>query len=448
MQKLKFTKISKEGYSVCNTEKETIFSFGVLPNEYAIGNILVKKKKKFISPEIIENPSPFRIKPRDSSFLSTSFWQIATYEWQCKQKYKMLSDLFPGKQIDEFVQASQRWGYRNKVEYSFMENDGKLTLAFFDRLQKGKLIPVTYFSLVSEKVNLVAKSVLLWLIKFQIPEIALKSLTLRESKTDGRIIALLLFRHREKIPLDCSTIKQIPNLNACIVAYSNPKSPASNIDEVFFKYGRCELDEKIGARNFSYPIDGFFQNNLEMFPKILERMNEKLYGEILSEKASRLNPGIESPNMLSRISDSINLKILELYSGVGAIGQSLSNNKLNITAVDISDTNIDYAHKNARQNYLENYVSIVSHSEKIEESFFQDVDVLILDPSRPGLHPKVIKNIQKYEPHWIIYMSCNPITQSEDISKLLECYRINFLGGYDFYPQTPHLESLVILNKK
>ncbi|HOJ86821.1 MAG TPA: hypothetical protein PLN68_07850, partial [Elusimicrobiales bacterium] len=73
---------------------------------------------------------------------------------------------------------------------------------------------------------------------------------------------------------------------------------------------------------------------------------------------------------------------------------------------------------------------------------------LVLDPPRAGLHNKVIKNIMKNLPRKIAYISCNPITQGRDLNFLLEKYKINFVAGFDFYPNTPHMENLVLLEKK
>jgi tRNA/tmRNA/rRNA uracil-C5-methylase (TrmA/RlmC/RlmD family) len=75
-----------------------------------------------------------------------------------------------------------------------------------------------------------------------------------------------------------------------------------------------------------------------------------------------------------------------------------------------------------------------------------DVDVLVLDPPRVGLHPKLIEHIRTKLPPRIIYLSCNPETQARDYSALADMYAIDYIEGFDFYPQTPHCESLLVLS--
>jgi 23S rRNA (uracil1939-C5)-methyltransferase len=301
---------------------------------------------------------------------------------------------------------------------------------------------------VSKEVNIIAVQILEWINQNKIAEVGLKSLTIRESKSTGKCMALLLFRHREKIPSDFEKLKTIKNLSGIMVAYSNPKSPASNIDEIFFKYGKLELSENIGNINLSYPIDGFFQNNLHIFPKVLARMNDLLYSHIIEEKTKLKHPEISNSHLLNKLSENIKLKILELYCGIGTIGLCLSNKNTEIIGVDNISSNILYCQKNIKKNNIKSYQPILSASEKIDEIYFENVDLVILDPARVGLHHKVIKNLLKHKPNWIFYLSCNPVTQAHDVLLLSEEYSIKFLGGYDFYPHTPHLECLILLKRK
>jgi len=448
MIKVRFEKISVDGVAVGFYNNHEVYAFSVFPGEVVYGDIITKKKRRYLIPKIVENPHPSRIEPKDKSYLSTSTWQVASYEWQVEQKKKILQELYHDHEIDEFVSPLKIWGYRNKVEFSFSNDGEKVSLAFFDRLKKGEKILVDKFSLVDSEVSRIANDVCCWINRNKIPHDALKSLILRQSKTDGRVIGLLLFTHIEKIPIDCSSIANIRGLSGIMVAYSDPRSPVSNVDQVFFRYGNLELKETIGKFEFIYPIDGFFQNNLELFPYVISRMNELIETDVLLRKVKTLNPEIESLSLLDKLSKNVKLKALELYCGIGTIGICLAGPNLQIIGVDISESNVNYAYRNIKKNEVDNYSVVLSPSEKINETYYEDLDLLIVDPPRAGLHPRVIKNILRYKPNWIMYLSCNPITQLNDLQKLFEFYSIEFLGGYDFYPQTPHLESLILLKNK
>ena len=73
---------------------------------------------------------------------------------------------------------------------------------------------------------------------------------------------------------------------------------------------------------------------------------------------------------------------------------------------------------------------------------------LIVDPPRAGLHEKVTFKILETLPERIIYLSCNPVTQARDIARLSEKYVISYHRGYNFFPRTPHIEHLVVLDIK
>jgi 23S rRNA (uracil1939-C5)-methyltransferase len=71
---------------------------------------------------------------------------------------------------------------------------------------------------------------------------------------------------------------------------------------------------------------------------------------------------------------------------------------------------------------------------------------IIVDPPRAGLHEDVIDALLKTLPERIIYLSCNPVTQARDVARLAEKYGIKAHQGYNFFPRTPHIEHLIVLD--
>lgn len=443
--KVYFEKVNLKGYSVGFVKDQEVLALGVLPGETAIGELKTINKKKILIVKEIINPRKDRQKPFDATYLSTSPWQIFSYATQINIKKSIIQGLFVNKDIDEFLPADEILYYRTKVEFSFDELNNKVILAFFDRLNKYKKIPVDNFKLVEPLVMDVASSILKWINRNNIPAKSLKTLTLRQSKKDKSVIGILLFKHREQIPYNCTDLSKIKNLAGILVGYSNPKSPASKVDEVFYQLGNLELTEKIGNLSFVYPYDGFFQNNLELFPKVLSKINDLIVTSVLFEITKRNNPEIYSHNLIDKLAENTTLNIIELYSGVGTIGISLCKRNFNIVGIDILESNIEYARINAKLNKCDNYEAICLAAEKVPDDYLKNTDVLIVDPSRPGLHPKLIKTILRTKPKYIFYLSCNPSTLHSDIKLLQDYYVIDFLGCYDFYPNTPHIEVLVML---
>ena len=75
-------------------------------------------------------------------------------------------------------------------------------------------------------------------------------------------------------------------------------------------------------------------------------------------------------------------------------------------------------------------------------------EVIILDPPRAGVHPDVIKTILNAAPQRIVYVSCNPATQARDVQLLDEKYAVKKIQPVDMFPQTHHVENVILLEKK
>ena len=87
----------------------------------------------------------------------------------------------------------------------------------------------------------------------------------------------------------------------------------------------------------------------------------------------------------------------------------------------------------------------------LNDDFIQEhgrPDVIITDPPRAGMHPDVVKTILRAAPERIVYVSCNPATQARDLKVLDEAYRVVAVQPVDMFPHTPHVENVVLLEKK
>lgn len=427
---IEFNSISPEGYAVGAFKDKQIYAFGILPGETATGEVVNKKKKYYLRVEEIIKPSSERIPPKESHYLSCSPFQIANYEFQIQLKSEMMRKSFEEENVEvgswkDFVCPKDHWGYRTKIEYSFVSDENGLNFCFFERLKKFKRIKLEPTCLLmSEQTNAIALRILKKLNEYRYTEFDMKSLTLRESKTNGAVMAVLLFKkeHSEfEMEIDWD--------GGMLTAFSDPRSPASRIDLIYWKKEKDYLEEEVLGKRFRYGVESFFQNNLEMYENALHVIRDALLGIKTSGQGQ-------------------NFKILDLYSGIGSIGLSLCDLVNEVTGVEIIPEAIEFANLNAELNQIKNYKAILSPSEKINPETFEGKDIVILDPARPGLHQKVIDMLNNAKPKWIIYLSCNHITQSRDIASLQENYIVESLQGYDFYPNTYHLESLAILKLK
>jgi len=415
---VEFTKIVGEGKSLGRKDGKVVFAYGVIPGETAIIKVNIEKRN-FIEGEVFEikNKSPYRIEPLEDHFLSCSPWQIIDYKKQIEYKKKLIEDLLiqTTKEniiLDKFYPAKDIWKYRTKIEYSFTESDGNLYLAFHKRGDYStKLKLKDGCILIDDGSNKLALSIVDKLNEKKISSSILKTIIIRSSKRYNEKIASIFVKDKDfsfDFDKDVNLI------------YSNPISSISSVDGII-KKGKDFLSERICGMDFKYGFDCFFQNNIELFEKALYEMRDFI--------------GLPS-------------KVVDLYCGVGVIGIVVGKNAKELILVESNQSSSKYAAINIELNNLLNAKIINSLTEDLNQSDFFETEVLIVDPPRSGLHKKVIKNIFKYLPQKIVYLSCNPITQGRDLNFLLEKYSIKKSIGFDFYPNTPHMESLIFLEKK
>jgi len=398
-----------------------VFVWGALPDEKALVQI-TKKKSSYaegVALEIISSSSE-RIAPKDgTSYLSTSPWQIMSLETEQRYKAALIEEAFELHDIVlpnpiEVYSDGKEYGYRNKVEFSFWHDTDThtLSLAFFRRGTHGKL-PVDGTSLAVDAINSKGQEVLAVLNDLGIEGRALKTLLIRAA-ADGTT-AWQLYVKDEDFDAEAVLKKLSENENGEII-FSNPKSPASVITKRLTAPVAPLSDSVLGVP-FHYATEGFFQINLPVYEQSLKDMSEWI------------EPG---------------KSVVDLYSGVGSIGLTIGGDdvtlvELNEHAVREMERNIELLGKKAK--------AVLAASEQALDYITGD-KTIIVDPPRAGLHEDVIYRLIDEKPDRIIYLSCNPVTQARDIARLAEVYGIKAHQGYNYFPRTPHIEHLVILDKK
>ena len=136
---------------------------------------------------------------------------------------------------------------------------------------------------------------------------------------------------------------------------------------------------------------------------------------------------------------------LDLYAGVGTIGLTIGGG--NVTLVEINADAVREMQRNITELDRTDARAVLAPSEQALDHI-TGKEIVIVDPPRAGLHPDVIATLLQQLPPRIIYLSCNPVTQARDVRLLQEKYHIVHHRGYNFFPRTPHIEHLIILDKK
>ncbi len=399
------------------------FVWNALPGEDVTFEV-TKKRRGTIEGIVTEihSPSLDRILPRESTYLSTSPWQMMTWEAEqrykgdvAKETYKKLGGFDVGE-IEIVGDEASMYGYRNKMEFSFFTKtaDAPIELAFYERGKSWKQ-PAEGSALALPEINTVAIRIRDWLRGEGIDRRELKTLIVR-GDGEGHVIAGLFVKE----VIDVAGYPELDDtLRGFHVYYSNPKSPASVITDVLYSSGDEALAVSLRGRRMGFGLMGFFQVNVPIFERVINRIASVV---------------------------PASLPVVDLYSGVGSIGLSLAGER-DVTLVESWEEATRYAKQNAAANDITRVRIVTSPAEKAIEEIKSDA-ALIVDPPRTGLHSDVVQAINAKRPPSIVYLSCNLSTQARDVALLLESYSITHTELSNFFPRTPHIEGLIVLKAK
>lgn len=183
-------------------------------------------------------------------------------------------------------------------------------------------------------------------------------------------------------------------------------------------WGTTTLTDTILDVPFTYATDGFFQINIPVYEQALRDMKQWI---------EPTKPAVD------------------LYSGVGTIGLTIGGE--HVTMVEINEHAVREMKRNITALQREEAAkAILAPSEDALEHITTEATIIV-DPPRAGLHEDVIQKLLEVGPDRIVYLSCNPVTQARDVARLAERYGIKAHRGYNFFPRTPHIEHLIVLDR-
>ncbi|CAK9837280.1 tRNA (m5U54) methyltransferase Trm2 [Schizosaccharomyces pombe] len=194
--------------------------------------------------------------------------------------------------------------------------------------------------------------------------------------------------------------------------------------------------EQFGDLSFTFPAGAFFQNNNSILEKFTSYVREQL-----------LNPFGRKEHQRPKY-------FVDAYCGSGLFSVACSKGFLSVIGVEISADSVRYAEENAKRNNVSNATFIVGQAEKIFSSIETPPNetAMVIDPPRKGCDQSFLNQLLEYSPYRIVYISCNVHTQARDVGFLLSqekgrSYKIDEIRGFDLFPQSHHVESILTLTK-
>lgn len=376
-------------------------------------------------------------------------WQQMAYEAQLREKERRVFEAF-GKSIDvrPILSAPQIYRYRNKMEFTFSENRGGTR---YLGLMIAQCEPYVYNTeechLCNPWFSDVLQLVRFWwetsgLKAYNPPrdEGTLRYLTLREGvRTGQKMVVLNVSGHPDYAPnrlqLD-SLVRAVQSAlpgdipSIFLRVHQAKKGRPTNFYEMHLAgpdHIVEELHLKRGKLLFKISPVSFFQPNTFQA--------ERLYDTVLG-LLEPLNPRL----------------IYDLYCGTGTLGMAAAQMAATeVIGIELSPEAILDAEENVRRNCIKGCTFLQGDVGKtltalLAKPNFVKPDVVIVDPPRAGLDPLAIHHLRTLLPKAILYVSCNPLTQAENIQELLQSgYRIEALQPVDQFPHTYHIENIALL---
>jgi 23S rRNA (uracil1939-C5)-methyltransferase len=417
------------GRGVARADGFVVFVAGALPGDRVRAEI-TKGKKRFAEARAVELLSAAADRLPDTCVhggepCPGAPWQGLPYEQQLHYKSEQVAEALgrigglEGFELEQIVPALEQWRYRNKLEYSFGE-DEELTLGFHARGRWDVTVDADDCHLASEAGNEARNAVREWARLEAVPAWdrrehrgVLRNLAVREGRRTGQIQTRLVTTKARfpRPPVDLHTMVE---------------DDAGSTDGPTGVLGEERLREELCGLKLEISHGAFFQTNTEMA--------ERLYA-VAAEYA-----GLSGRE-----------RVFDLFCGIGTIGLTMASQAGEVWGLEIVPEAIEDAERNARNNKIENAHFIAGNARTGVRPLVEKAgkpDVVVVDPPRAGLSQKIVRRVLECEAQKIVYVSCNPTTLAPNATQLAEAgYKLARVRPVDMFPQTPHIECVALFEK-
>lgn len=424
-------------------EDEKVFFKGGIEGQKV--RVLIKKKRKNkIEGKILSvlEKSPLETKRTCEHFgiCGGCSYLSVKYEEQLRQKAEQLRRLFSEYGHDEFsnievIGSPKMYGYKNKMEFTFGNEtkDAPLSLGMHMKNRSNSVVTVDTCMIVDSDYRRIISETVKYFENKQLPfykilshEGFLRHLVVRKGHNTKEILVNIVttsqveFDFGEYVELLLSL-----DLDAEIVGIlqtvNDSYSDAVIYDKLNVLFGRDFFFENLLGRKFKISPFSFFQTNTAG-------------AEVLYEQVQK---------MLSK-----NKIVFDLYSGTGTIGIISAKNTKKVIGVEIVEEAVEMANENSQINGIENTEYLAGDVKEVVSGLREKPDVIILDPPRSGMHPKAIEDVISFGAKEIIYVSCNPKAFATELGKFKNAgYEVVESVAVDQFPNTPHVETVVLMSK-
>jgi 23S rRNA (uracil1939-C5)-methyltransferase len=458
LEKVEILDAGSEGKAVARVEKMVVFVPFVVPGDIVDIKVL-KRKKSFYEGKAIKfhHFSERRVEPRCEHFgvCGGCKWQNMSYEDQLFYKQKQVYDNFTriGKfefpRISPIIPAPDEYFYRNKLEFTCSNrkwlidkdkdesnNENMNGIGFHLAGMFDRIIDLKNCYLQPEPSNQIRLAIREFAIEnnFTFYDTKahcgfLRNLIVRTAST-GELMVIIIFAENEEVNIT-RTLEHVagafPQITSLMYVVNTKKNDTINDQEILLYQGTPYIFEEMEGLRFKVGPISFYQTNSQQAKKLYE--------------VARQFAGFTGTET-----------VYDLYCGTGTITNFIAKSVKKVIGIEYVPSAIEDAIVNSAINEISNTHFVTGDIAKtLNEAFFNlhgKPDIIITDPPRSGMHPKVIEEILNARPEKIVYVSCNPATQARDIAMMQENYSLVKSQPVDMFPQTHHVENVCLLVRK
>ncbi|MBQ2139015.1 MAG: 23S rRNA (uracil(1939)-C(5))-methyltransferase RlmD [Erysipelotrichaceae bacterium] len=433
--KLEIVKAGINGEGIAFFKRKPVFIEGCFPDEVVDADLIDEGRHYKGRLKAVLKKSPERIKPVCSYADKCGACALMglKYDGQLAIKMQLLENAlykyaeYEGK-IEGIVKSDDVYGYRNKCNLPIIDYNGKLVNALYKQGSNHPCLITTCF-IHEESVEEIRRKILDVLNRYK-----LQAYDRREKKGMRQLIVRAFDKGAQAVLVTgndtlkenvIADLKKIKGLKSLFQGINTVRDPIRMMPE---KLRPLFGKEKIEVKSLNY--------ELELSPQAFFQLNHKQAEQIYKDAAALIK---EKQKL-----------IIEGYCGIGTISLAMHDKAEKIIGIEIIEKAIKDAKDNAKKNKVENVEfrcgDAAKEIRKIVEK--EKADVIVVDPPRTGLDDELLKTLLKSKAKQIIYISCNPSTLGKDLYILKKEYEIHLVRGYDMFPNTPLVETLVELVRR
>lgn len=437
--------LTHEGHGVVKIDRYPIFIPNTLIDE-KIEYKVIKVKKNFAIGKLIKviTESDARVEPPCIYYYKCGGCQLQhmSYQAQLNMKQEQVVNLFHRKAkftntvIKDTVGMEDPWRYRNKSQIPVGLSKDQQPIMGFYRQRSHDIIDMESCLIQDQQHQQVMND-----LKQLISEL---NISVYNEKTKKGLLRHLVVRtghYTNQLMIILVTngkaFKQAESLvDALVRKYPNVTSIKQNINDAHSNvimgpqsitlYGEEEIEDQLSEVTFNISDQSFYQIN--------SHQTEKLYQQAL--------------DYAQLTGDEI---VLDTYCGIGTIAIYMAENARHVYGVEVVPSAINDANQNATKNQLENTTFVCGKAEEVILKWKAEgirPDVVMVDPPRKGCDETFLETILELNPKRIVYISCNPSTQQRDAHILNHQYDLKEITPVDMFPQTTHIETVALFERK